>query len=815
MPCPNPPHRPAPPAHRLAHLLLASVLLLVPRLAPAQSSETVEAILVEGASRLSPEAFVHLLSFKTGEPFDAARVRADFRRLWERKLFDDLSVESRRGDQGVVVIFHVTERPLLTSVEYTDVKVLTRTQIEDRLKERGVELKVGSPVDYSAVKKAEDLIRNMLAEKGFLDAQVSSELQEVSPAARGVRFEMKSGVKSRIRSIDFTGNEIFPDRKLRRALKNTREHTWWRAMKGGTTYHPLVFDQDLEGVRQLYLDRGHVDVQLKPAVIDVKEGRPRKKEHKRRKWLSLTVPVEEGRSYKVRSLSTEGNTVFTQEELLARIPLRPGMVYSGSLMQAGTAGIEGEYGERGFFYISTNPRLKRQEDGTVDISVRVDEDQRYFINRIEFLGNTTTRDKVLRRELQVNEEEVFNLRKFRIGVRRINQLGYWQLTEEPQVQPVEGESKVDISVRGREESRNEIQIGGGYSGVDGGFFTASYSTRNFLGLGEILTTSVQIGGRSDRYNIAFEEPYFLGRPVSLGFSVFRRDIEYSDFTRSGSGLSASLGRRVANFQTVRATYLLEDLEIREDSSSGTSSTTSQSLTSSLVPMYLLNTVNNPFRPSRGFELRVSTEYAGGILGGDNFFVKPLIETTGYLKALKRSFFALHGEIGMVERFGDGLLPLSERFYLGGELRGPRVFETRSVSPIGYRARDGTNDCVLRAPDRNDPGDARFFSLVTTSSGTALIPNLEECGGSRYLLGQIEYVVPVGQPLELALFFDAGNSFLDDSNYSLADLRMSAGIEARFFLPVFQFPLRLIYGMIIDPKENEDSSAFQFSIGRSF
>ncbi len=812
------------PAPRIpAACLLALVLAVPPCL--AQDSQQVEVILVEGASRLSQEAFLHLLTIRVGEPFDEAKVRADFRRLWERKLFDDLSVETRRGEKGVVLIFHVVERPLLTSVEFGEVKVLTRTQIEERLKERGVELKVGAPLDYASIKKGEDQIRNALAEKGYLDAVVSSELQEISAGARSLRFDIKSGVKSRIRSIDFTGNAVFPDRKLRRALKQTREHTWWRAIKGGTTYHPIVFDSDLENVRQLYLDNGYIDVQLRPTAVEVREGRPRKKEHKRRKWLSLTVPIEEGRPYRVKSLRVEGSTVFEEKDLLARIPLRPGMVYAAGLMQMGTSAIEADYGERGYFYVSTNPRLKRDQEGGVDVTLRVEEDQKYFINRIEFAGNTTTRDKVLRRELLVNEEEVFDLKKFRIGVRRINQLGYWQLTEDPQIQPLEGEAKVDIAVRGREEARNEIQIGGGYSGVDGGFFTASYATRNFLGLGEILTTSIQVGGRSDRYNISFEEPYFLGKPVTLGFSVFRRDTDFVDFTRRGSGLSVTLGRRVANFQSVRATYLLEDLEIREDDDVA-GSDASRTVTSSIIPAYALNTVNNPFRPSRGFELRLSAEYAGGSLGGDNYFVKPLLETTGYVHAVRRTFFALHGELGWVERFGRGLLPISERFFLGGDLRGPRVFETRSVSPEGFRAVDGTNDCVLRSPDPADPDDARFFTsntsiLVDPDTGlsvgttTTLEPVFGPCGGNKYLLAQLEYVLPVGQPMELALFFDAGNSFLDDASLSFGDLKMSAGLEARFFLPVFQFPLRLIYGFVVDPQPGEDSSSFQFSIGRSF
>jgi outer membrane protein insertion porin family len=831
MPCTCPP--PPPPALRprarragaAAWLALGLAGASGPPPAAAPPSQTIEAIVLEGASRLSQEAFVHMLGIRAGEPFDPPRVRAEFRRLWERKLFDDISVEARPGDKGVVLIFHVVERPLLTSIEYTDVKVLARTQIEERLKERKTELRIGAPLDYAAIKKAEDLIRNALAEKGYLDARVSSELQEVSAAGRALTFKMETGAKSRIRSIDFTGNQVFSDRQLRRALKHTRAHSWWRLFRRGSVYHPLILDQDLEGVRQLYLDHGYVDVDLKPVSVEVVEDKPHRKEHKGRKWLHLSIPLEEGRSYRVGGIRTEGNTVFSEAELLQRVPLRSGMVYSGSLMQAGTAAIEADYGERGYFYVSTSPRLTRREDGTVDITLRVDEDQRYFINRIEFVGNTTTRDKVLRREMPVSEEDVFDLKKFRIGIRRINQLGYFQLVQEPSIEPIEGESKVNITIQGQEQNRNEIQIGGGYSGVDGAFFTASYATRNFLGLGEILSTSIQAGGRSDRFNIAFEEPYFLGKPMTLGFSVFRRDVEFTDFTQVGQGLSVTLGRRIAYFQRAHVIYRLEDLRIREDEDV---SGDDHSVTSSLIPVYALNTINNPFRPSHGFELRFSSEYAGGFLGGDNYFVKPIVSTTGYLKAFKKTFFALHGEAGWVERFGGGLLPLSDRFFLGGEVRGPRVFETRSISPIGYRARDGSNDCVSRAPDPNDPEDDRFFFLQTgttttfdssgnpvTTTVTTRQPFLDECGGNKFFLAQLEYVIPVGQPMELALFFDAGNTFLDDVAFDLGSVRMSAGVEARLFLPVFQFPLRLIYGQIIDPREGEDSSAFTFSIGRSF
>jgi outer membrane protein insertion porin family len=731
-------------------------------------------------------------------------------------------VETRPGDQGVVVIYHITERPLLTSVEFSEIKPMTRSQMEDQLRQRETELKIGVPVDYGIIKKAEELLRNMLAEKGHMDALVTSELEEITPGTVAVTFDIEPGGKTRVRSIEFTGNDVFSGRKLRRALTNTREHHWWKLFKRGTSYHPLAFDQDLEAVRRLYLDRGYIDVKIKPPIVEVVEDKPHKKPHKSKKWLAITVPIEEGISYKVGEMTVEGNTVFTEEQILARIPLRTGMTYSGTMMQAGTSTIELEYGERGYFYVSSSPRLKRNDDETVDVRLRIDEDQRYFINRIEFVGNSTTRDKVLRRELGVNEQDVFNLKRFNIGMRRINQLGYWQLTREPLIRPIEGESKVDITVHGREESRNEIQIGGGYSGVDGGFFTASYATRNFLGLGEIVTTSAQLGGRSDRFNIAFEEPYFLGKPITFGFSLFRRDTEFTDFSRRGSGLSLTLGRRIANFQAVRATYRLEELKIEEDEQFGGSD--DATVTSSLIPSYVLNTVNNPFRPSRGHSLRMFVEYAGGILGGDNFFVKPLLRSSNYFPAYKRTFFAIHSELGWVERFGDGLMPISERFFLGGEIRGPRVFETRSISPIGFRAVDNTNDCISEPPDPNDPDDDRFFNQFTVlgidangnpTTTTQKQPFLDECGGNKYYLAQMEYVVPVGQPMQLALFFDAGNTFLDDVSFNVDDVKMSAGLEARFFLPVFQFPLRLIYGFVIDPEEDEDSNTFQFSIGRSF
>ncbi len=936
-------------------------------------------IVVDGNVRVSDTAFFNSLHLKPGDPYGERAIQDEFRRLWDLDLFDDIIVESRKREGNIYdLIFHVRDRPLVGNVAFVGMKAVTEANIQERLNQAKCEVKRGQPVDFSVLSRAEAAIEQLLAEKGYLQARAKARLTPVGQGQREVTFHIREGAKTKIRKIDFTGNTVFTDRRLSKMLKLTKQAFWltsWASSK--TLYHPAKFDQDAENIRTSYKAVGYLDIAIQPEIVDLVGGRPRKqkgapkgailtapgtttgtvglaeedeedfeepapvpappgeteKQRTRRvkaelkakkksetppkKWVHLTVPIDEGAQYKVGKIDIEGNSVFSGPEVMARVPLRAGMVFNDSALKFGTKRLEEDYGERGYFYVSIDPRIEKHER-TADLTLAITEDKKYFVDRIEFGGNTTTRDGVLRREMPLTEEDLFNVRRMRLGLRKIAQLGYFQVGDDPAVKPKGETDHVDILVQGVESSRNEIQVGGGVSGLEGGFFQASYSTRNFLGRGEIFSTYVQTGTRANRYSFNFTEPWFLGHPWTLGFSLFRRQTDYTGFRQIGSGGTLSLGRLLGVFSRFDVAYGYENVDLLT-TTAGFPVNRQNSATSSITTLYTVDTRNNFFRPTRGYRVQGSMEYAGGFLGGDNFFYKPRFDATLYLPGLShKHYIGLNAAYGYVAPFGGRVVPVFERYFLGGE-RSLRVFKSRTVSPArrdvdvnhnGFidtpedRNPDGifepcedlngngvqdknepdrgnclldpaedlngngvldTEDLnhngvldpgedkngngILDTEDRNgngrldlgedrpdgvwtpfcpaddpnmngkqdpgefDNGNCRLDAGEDTNGDGSFVPVFP--GGNQYILLNAEYTVPLADAVEFALFYDAGNAFDDGQKIRLNDMRVDYGFELRFYLPVFQAPLRLIYGFIQNPQKGEDPTNFIFSIGTTF
>jgi outer membrane protein insertion porin family len=876
-----------------AVLLALALAWLLPSIVPAQSG-TVEQIEVQGLFRMTREAFLHALGIKVGDTYDERVIRARFKSLWDRGLFEDISIESEDGPAGgKVLIVKVRERPVLTSVTYEDNKVATRTQIEDRLRERDIPLKLGKPLDMGTVFFAESAIRDLLAEKGFLDAIVEAEIQRVTETSKAVHFKITPGGKTRIKEIEFVGNEIFSDRRLRGELELTEKRKWYWPWSQKSLYHPVKWDQDVSKIRQLYLSQGYLDVEIGAPRIEVreegkqaqeeKEGEPeadaapqtpagpppptavepapeadepepaptakpltekqirkqeerqRKQEKKARKqeqkessvkrWVHLSIPVREGQQYTLGEISISGNEVFPDELLRAMIPLGEGQVLRNDLLEFAIDRIRRMYEDRGHLYATVVRRLERREgENIADIAVVVDEDEPYFVGRIEFSGNTSTHDRVLRREMILAEGELFSRTKLDISRAKVNQLGYFHVPEDPVIEPIEGENRVDILMPGEERGRNEIQVGGGYSGIDGLFFNGVYSTRNFMGRGQIVSLALQVGGRSSRYQISFQEPWFMSRPYLLGVSLFRQETDYGTTLRSDSdGFGLVLGRRIGRWGNLTFSYNWRNvtsetvlLTVEEDVEA-TATVRTETTISSLTPVFTFTNIDNPYRPTRGRQFTGSIQIAGGPLGGDTSYLKPIVRFTTYRPATRKTFLGLHAELGWVREWQGGSplsgsniegVPRFERFWLGGDTLGPRVFETRTITPRRFVEINDQNQIV------NVIGDPRYISAddLVTSSGR---PVLIEVGGDRYFLLQTEYVLPLNEQAEVAMFLDVGDALFEDQSWGFETARVSAGIELRFHLPIFPVPLRLIYGWPLRAVEGDRTSNFTFSIGRSF
>lgn len=846
---------------------------------------TVEQIIVQGLQRMQPEAFLVALGIREGDPYDVERIQSRFKELWSLRVFEDISIEAETGPQGgTVLIIKVKERPVLNSITYDENKVLTRTQIEDRYKERAIKLDVGKPLDMGSVFFAESAIRDMLAEQGYLDSRVAAAVRRgATETTRTIHFSIVPGGKTRIRKIEFVGNQLFSDRKLKKQLQLTQERRWFWPWSKKNLYHPIKWDQDVSRVRDLYQSHGYLDATLRPPVVELRasakaakkrpqepgaeplqtapaadsgeqalpappaepeasadaltakerkkqEKKQRKADKKARKaqaaagkrWAYLTVAVTEGTQYRLGEIRLSGNQKFPEKVLRAVIPLRGGDVLNNTALELGVNRITRLYEDQGHLYAAVVRKIQRREGQPVaDVEVAIEEDKPYRVARIEFVGNSQTRDRVLRREVQLMEGDLFNRTRLELSKNKINQIGYWQVREDPVIEPLEDSQQVKITFSGEEQGRNEIQIGGGYSGLDGAFFNGVYSTRNFLGRGQILSTALQIGGRSDRYQVSFTEPWFLDRPYLLGVSLFRRDTNFGSTLRSSSdGAGFVMGKRLSTFSRLDLGYSFErvsstSVALGTDNSPVTF--TANNEISSVTPVFAYNTVNNPYRPSRGRSLNFSTQVAGGGLGGDTSYFKPLGAFTAYRRAFGRTFFALNLEAGMVREFGEGSLvssanihgiPRFQRFWLGGDTIGPRVFETRTITPRRYVVIDDDGNII------DVLGDPRLVPVedLVTSGG---VPVPIEVGGDRMYLFQSEFVVPLNEQTDVAFFYDMGDSLFEDTQLNFDTVRMSAGVELRFHLPIFPVPLRLIYGIPLRKLEGDRTSNFTFSIGRSF
>jgi outer membrane protein insertion porin family len=869
---------------RIVKTAIAAVWIAVAVSSAHGQSETVESVQVQGLVRMTTEAFTHAFSIRAGDPYDPARIRTAYRRLWALGLFDDITVEVEVGPQGgKVLIVKVKERPSLVSVLYQDNKVLTRTTIEEGLKEKKIVLDIGKPLNLKSVADAESEIRVMFGQKGYLDPAVGHTIENPTQSTVSVEFNINPGGKTKIRKITFVGNKIHKSKELLKQLQLTAPYHWWKFWSQKSLYHPAKWDLDSSHIRDLYLDGGYLDVDLRPPSVELKElskGKPgnasapaavpptpppaaapppdpatmtakqRLKADKDQmkakttaaktaptatRWAYLTVPIVEGSQYKLGAMSVSGSTVFSEREVLADVFIKPGGVVNSALLDLGVKRMQRRYEDKGYAYATVRREIdRRPEEKTADVRFIANEDKPYYVGRIEFSGNTATQDKVLRRELRLNEVALFSRSALDLSVGKVNQLGYYEVKpENVAIQPVEGTNKVQISLAGEEKGRNEIQIGGGYSGSDGAFFTGLYATKNFLGRGQVLSLSLQLGGRRNLYQIAFQEPWFLNRPYTLGFSIFRGNQDYGAAQRSESrGFGVMLGRQIGYFQSVQIRYDFQRVQsngLQPQVGFATIPGTQTQLTpvvatntiSKITPSWFRNGINNPYRPSAGWSLLADIEIAGGPLGGDTSYLRPRLVGTKYLHVWKRTFFAFHWEIGQIKTWADGSVPSAanvngvprfSRFWLGGESYGPRVFQTRDVSPLRFVRLSPAGE-VIEATSNPAGRPVRDFDL----NGDGLINrnDLVALGGDRYWLAMVEYTIPFDSPVELAFFLDTGNALYEDTPWSLADYRASAGIELRFFLPVFPVPIRLIYGWPLRKLPEDRTSAFAFSIGRSF
>jgi len=803
----------------LTWAMLAAAWIALPVAASAQeeadpNAPIVERIDISNNQFLQKETFLFYISTKPGDRYDERRLKEDFRRLWDTGFVDDLFIDVRDSPAGgKIVTFRVNERKRIQIVDYRGTKTLTTSSIEDELKKREAGLKIDTFYDLGKARRVETILKEMLAEKGRPFATVRHEAKPVGGSGMQVSFVVDEGPKAKVKHIDFVGNEKFSDKKLRGQMKKIKQHGFWNLtwLLGKTTYTPEKWsgpEGDQKRLEDFYLNHGYVTASIgspKVSYIDEKGKKPKR-------GIRLEIPVSEGDQYRIGEVKFEGMTVFKPELVLPIFKMQTGDVYKESTIRKGFDKLRDAYGAQGYFQWTGRPERKPDaKRKVVDVTLTMDEDKRYYVGKITFTGNTTTRDKVIRREVYLNEGDLFNTEALKVSIRRINQLGYFKPIEGvPELGPSSlGEDRIDVTFKVEEQNRNQFTFGGGVSGLEGTFINASFSTANFLGLGETFQISAQSGRRTKNYQIAITEPYLFDRPITAGFDIFKRKLTYETFTnvvgytddRSGISFTTGLpiGRKGFNrlfanysFQLINIEGLSELLGI--DPNAPVTDPTQpvfdpflfgeegRRKESTISPSFVHNTVDNPYTPRSGKKFTFTPQFAGGPLGGSVNYFKPDAEFIWYIPHFKKTALGIRAEASWIKQYGDTqLLPIYQRFFLGGEtqIRGVNI---RTVGPV----------------------------TINPVTGQA-----QALGGNKFVLFNGEYYFDVGGPLRLLLFFDAGQAYSEGQNIDLKQLRTSTGVELRFIMPVLNVPFRLIYAWNPNRDAFQPKSTFKFAVGTTF
>jgi len=800
-----------------ARVVIRCLLAVVAPAASTRADEappdavTVEQVEVRGNQYVQTETLLYYVSTKAGDRYDEQRLRADFRRLWDTGFLDDLNLEVRDGATGKVVIFGVSERKRIQIIDYRGSKEVTTTNVEDELKKRDTQIRIDTFYDLAKARKVEAIVREMLNAKGRPFATVKHEAKPIGGAAEQLSFTIDDGPKAKVKKVEFDGNEVFSDGKLAGKMKKIKPSGFWNLswLGGKTTYTegkwmgepPEPGDQ--KRLEDFYLNHGYVTARIGQPRLSFTDGKSGTFKKKPVKWVTLTIPVTEGDQYRVGEIKFEGLTVLKEEFVRPLFKLETGDVYNEGRFKKGFDKLRDIYGTIGYFQWTGGP--KRTPDPArkvVDVTLGMDEDKRYYVGQIQVTGNDTTRDKVVRREIYMNEGDVFNTEALKATIRRINQLGYFKPMEgAPDLRPSEkGEDRLDVTFKVEEQNRNQFTFGGGVSGLEGTFLNASFSTTNFLGAGETFQLSAQTGKRTQNYQLAITEPYLFDRPITAGFDIFKRKLTYETFanvvgyTQEGKGVSLIFGFPMGRFSRLFTNYSYEVIRIAGlDVPGGAGETTTPGqgpifnpllfgdlddrTESRFTPNYVYNTVDSPFTPRRGMKQTITMQVAGGPLGGTVDYFRPSWEGVFYLPVGRKTALGVRVEGAYILPYSDTLrLPLYQRYFLGGETQ-VRGYNIRTIGPIDQ-------------------------------SGRAL-------GGNKYVLGNAEYYFDLFGPVRFLFFFDAGQAFLEGTKIDPGQLKISTGAELRFVMPVLNVPFRLIYAINPNNEVFTPKTTFKFAVGTTF
>jgi outer membrane protein insertion porin family len=647
--------------------------------------------------RLRKEDILYYIQTRPGDVYNAAQVQRDLQTLLALNFFDKTATRVTIADGprgGVDVIFEVKELPIIRDIQFEGLHSLAESDILKEFRERRIGIAKESIEDPVKVKNAARLLKEMLAAKGHPNGTVTAELAHVSATSDAITFKINEGPRVRVAEIRFEGSKVFKGSKLREQMKYVKEAGLVTRFRDADILDREKLDYDLRRVDNYMRSRGY---------LQARHGEPKIEGLGPRRTgfpvlplpflssvddtLRITVPIIDGKLYRLGDLKVEGNSIFSDQVIKAVIGLQKGDVANGEkISKALFENLKKAYGAQGFIQYTADitPSFKdnpqNPEEGIADFTVTIDEGKQFTLRRLEFIGNTFTRDNVLRREVLLNEGDIYNQSAFEYSIVRLNQLGYFNPIDKDKdadFKTNEEEGLVDVNIKVTEKGRQQIQFNGGISGIGGSFFGLQYSTNNLFGRGEVLTFDLAFGNRQRSFQFSFTEPYIRNRPISAGFSVFTYSQKFFGegtllsqnaaaqqgllgnaldflttgeenlFTRNSTGASIFAStplsefyrkRPFTQFSRVGLSYQIAQTSVKDPAVNAANNAQTfipvvyrqpSILTSRATLTFVYDTRNGSIDPTGGRELSLAVGVAG--LGGDVRTYEPTLSFIQYYK----------------------------------------------------------------------------------------------------------------------------------------------------------------------------------------
>jgi outer membrane protein insertion porin family len=796
---------------RFAELLgLLLALAVTAGVALAQTAQTIDSIRVIGNRRIPKETILARLFTHQGDTYDPISIERDFNSLWNTSYFENLRIEREDSEKGIILDIFVKEKPTIREINYKGLNAVSQSDVLDRFKKEKVGLSVESQYDPAKILRATTVLKEILAEHGHQFAIVKLDIKDIPPASVQVNFNIKEGPTVKVGNIKFVGNEHLSGLVLRRAMKNLKPigipYSIFLEDLFPQTFDSSKLEEDTERVRQAYRDKGYANAAMEEPKTQIRDQgglnwltfRPNKG-----KRIDILMPVEEGARYHLGTITFTGNKAVSNiKALRATFPVKEGEWFNATLLQKGLENLKKAYGQLGYINFAAIPKASYDDQkNTVSWEIDIDEGKPFYVSRIEFQGNTITRDKVIRRELLLDEGSIYNSQLWEYSLLRLNQLEYFnplKVDEDSVAQQDAEAGTVSLLLKVKEKGKNSIGLNGGVSGLSGAFLGVNYQTNNFLGLGETLTLQGNLGNVSRQFVFGFSQPYLRNRPLNLGFQLFNNKQDFNaakaaqvttgasvnltaaqqsltqNYNQASTGLTFSLSYPLKRhtFQRVGMTYSLSKSSITAFSTA--SQTFFQTISfrsgiqgsnplagivnSSASFTYIYNSVNSPLRPRSGKEFTAAFQVSG--IGGNVRYFSPAVAykkftSMHYLTptANGRNVLAVRAQLSYVQGFGGDVAPPNNRIYTGGEgdLRG---FDIRGATPYGWvpnrvqvQLTNPDGSCVPRDP--TNPQINQCLMVPLPVYGIASI------GGDTSLTTNAEYRIPIAGPVMIDFFDDFG------------------------------------------------------------